>query len=264
MKKRSFYLSLLALVALSAGFIIYTQPREILFMLGLVVFFWGGVIFQHPVFLSTLIGVSLGLTILKRKITLFALILFALGSGIMIFGNPQARPPINSVNAAIKPVVPFSYLKGNYKGNIKGTWKYHGDDTPYRGVDYSVYVSHDEQFEVYCGVSELSDYKDPDQQYYTLDKVKLFGGELRMRCSYSGLGSLPSYICNIYHPITTDAHIRIAFNTAYDVPKDQWDSFFADFAKHIESEIPKNEMPNLEQICRQLKNQHNQKNKENK
>jgi hypothetical protein len=257
MKKRSFYLILFVITVLGLYLIIYKDPRN-LTIFRVLTSKWGIIVLlNHPVFLSTLIGVSLGLVILKRKITLFSFSLFTLGVGIIIFGNPQARPPTNSVNAATKPVVPFSYLKGNYKGNIKGTWKYYGEDTPYKGVDYSVDGDNNYPIKTYCGLNKDA-YIDSDSKYYTLNNVQLFGGAIKMQCNHYKYELSSGDICDIYHPIATDAHIRIAFNTSSDVPKEQWDSFFADFAKYVENEIPKDEMPDIEQICEQLKNQSNQ------
>jgi hypothetical protein len=234
----------------------YAPSKFGLVIFAAFIFFWAVSIFQHPLFLTVLAAVSLWLIISRKKITPFPFALLAISLGVIMFGTPQAKPFTNADNAIQKPVIPFAYLKGTYRGNLKGTYlKDTPNEAPYSGVDYSVDGNNDYPIKTYCGLSDYQ--KDPDQQYYTLDKVKLFNGVIKMRCSYSGLGSLPSYICNIYHPIATDAHIRIAFNTAYDVPKDQWDSFFANLAKHIESQIPKNEMPDIEQICRQLKNQFN-------
>jgi hypothetical protein len=200
---------------------------------------------------------------MKQKPSLFVLsfCVACLWLAYLAFAMPEKKLAIGEVPEEKKDLVekeraiPFTYLKGSYKGNIKGTWKYYETDTSYRGVDYRVDGNNDYPTKTYCGLSDYQ--KDPEQKYYILDKVKLFGGSVRMRCSYSGLGSLPSDICNIYHPIAINAHIRITFNTAYDVPKDQWDSFFLDFARHIESLVPPLERPNIKHICNQLKNRKN-------
>jgi hypothetical protein len=179
---------------------------------------------------------------MKKKTSLILLLFVITLWAVWQFAFAASENELAIKENTQKPL-PFAYLKGTY-----------------RGIDYKVWRSNTNSFENYCGISELSkhEYKNPENEYFTLDKVKLFHGSIKIDCMKLNFDN-KSTLCTSNHPIAKDAIITIQFNTVFNkVPKDQWDIILSDLTKHIESQMSPDEIPNLEQICQQLKNQHTQ------